>query len=166
MVDEEVLMPAPNSEDARIYLQLLEISQQPRLAEAIDWMVADFDASSHKEMNQRFPPGSAERSRISSVLGFYEAAGVVVSRGLLHEDVFFDAPFRFEVIWPRVEALIADWQKTAKDPAVYENLVWLARRYESWHESSWRPKSEAIPTDRPPTRVWGETGGHVGFTKD
>ena len=158
-------MPAPTSEDAHIYLQLLEMSQQAQFIESRRWVAHELDAENLKALNTKHPEGSVERSRVSSVLGFYESVGVLVSRGLLHEDLFFDAPLGFEHVWARAEVLVLDWQRSANDESVFENLVWLARRYENWRETAWRPKSEAIPTDRPPNKQWGETQGHVGFTK-
>ncbi|GAC1334846.1 MAG: hypothetical protein NVSMB17_17050 [Candidatus Dormibacteria bacterium] len=158
-------MPAASTEDAHLYIELMKLIHQPNLTEASDWVVGQFDAATHKDLQSKYPPGSAERGQLVAVLGFYESVGMLVSRGLIHEDVFFDVPFRFEVIWPRVEPLILDWQKVADDTAVWENVVWLARRYENWRETVWRRKAEAIPTDRPPTKQWGETTGHVGFTR-
>lgn len=158
-------MSAPTSEDARLYLQLLEMSQQPHFVDARRWVAHELEATTFKDLDSKHPEGSEERGRVATVLGFYESAGAVVSRGLLHEDLFFDAPLGFEHVWRRTEALVLDWQKATGSEAYFENVVWLARRYENWRETTWRAKSEAIPTDRPPTKTWGETGGHVGFTK-
>ena len=158
-------MPTPTSEDARLYIELMKLALEAPVADATDWLVGEFDVNTKKDLDGKYPAGSPERGRLVTVLGFYESLGMLVSRGLIHEDVVLDVPFRFEVIWPRVEKLVADWQKASGDDAVWENVVWLARRYENWRETTWRPKSEAIPTDRAPTRVWGETTGHVGFTK-
>ncbi|PZR78713.1 MAG: hypothetical protein DLM65_12210, partial [Candidatus Aeolococcus gillhamiae] len=157
-------MPSPTGEDAHIYLQLLDLAMQPTLLAATDWVVFEFAAASHAEFEKKYP-GGTDRSQLVSVLGFYESVGALVSRGLLHEDLFFDAPFRFDLVWDRVESLVVDWQKSSKDPAVWENVIWLARRHDAWRKSTWRLKSEAIPTDRPPSKQWGETQGHVGFTK-
>ncbi|MFN2463576.1 MAG: DUF4760 domain-containing protein [Candidatus Dormibacteria bacterium] len=159
-------MPAPTGEDAHIYLQLLEMTQQPQFARDRRWVAHELAADTLKSLNSKHPEGSEERGRVAGVLGFYESIGALISRGLLHEDLFFDAPLGFEDVWSRTGKLVGDWQKAAGNPAAFENLVWLARRYENWRESTWRPKSEAIPTDRPANKVWGETGGHVGFTRD
>jgi hypothetical protein len=160
-------MPAPNTEDAHLYLQLLEMSQQPHFVESRRWVAHELEAQSLEALNAAHPEGSEERGRIAGVLGFYESVGALVSRGLLHEDLFFDAPLGFEHVWSRTQALVLDWQKSAGDESTFENLVWLARRQESWRESVWKPKEETAPVDRPPaTKVWGETTGHVGFTRD
>jgi hypothetical protein len=144
----------------------MEMSQQPHFIEARRWVAHELDANSLKALDAKHPPGSEQRGRVAGVLGFYESVGALVSRGLLHEDLFFDAPLGFEHVWERAAALVLDWQKASGNEADFENLIWLARRFESWRDSTWRPKSEAIPTDRPPSRQWGETSGHVGFTKD
>ena len=158
-------MPAPTSEDAHLYLQLLQATQAPGFLEAREFVARTLDVKTLKDLDSAHPLGSAERTKLLRVLDLFESAGALVSRGLLHEDVFFDAPFGFPEVWPRVEPLVLDWQKASRDEARWENLVWLARRYERWRKDNWRPKLEAIPTDRPPTKVWGEAGGHVGFTK-
>lgn len=158
-------MSAPTSEDAHIYLQLLEMSQQPHFIESRRWVAHEFDAESLKTLDTKYPEGSEERSRVASVLGFYESVGVLVSRGLLHEDLFFDSPLGLEHVWARAELLVLNWQKSAGDAAIFENLAWLAHRYQNWRATAWRPKSEAIPIDRPPNKQWGETQGHVGFTR-
>jgi hypothetical protein len=101
------------------------------------------------ELNEKHPRGSVERDQLANVLGFFESAGVLVSRGLLHEDVFFDAPFALEVLWPKVQTLIEEWQAT-DDKAAWENVYWLGRRYEIWREQQWKPKLELAPPDRGP----------------
>ena len=159
-------MPAPTGEDAHIYLQLLEMTQQPQFITDRRWVGHELDADSLKSLNSKHPEGSEERGRVAGVLGFYESIGALVSRGLLHEDLFFDAPLGFEHVWSRTQKLVEDWQKASGNPAVFENLVWLARRYESWRETVWKPKAETTPTSSPPGKVWGETTGHVGFTRD
>lgn len=158
-------MPAPNTEDAHLYLQLLEMTQQPQFVEARNWVAYELEASTLKEFNDKYHAAATERARVTSVLTFYDSVGALVSRGLLHEDLYFDAPLGFDTVWPRVESLVLDWQKSTKDESVWENVRWLARRYESWRDTSWRPKSEAIPADRPPARQWGETEHQVGFSK-
>ena len=159
-------MPAPTGEDAHIYLQLLEMTQQPHFIESRRWVAHELDVNSVKALDAKYPEGSAERGRVAGVLGFYESVGALVSRGLLHEDLFFDAPLGFEHVWSRTEALVLDWQKASGNAAVFENLAWLAQRYESWRETVWKPKAESNPPDKAPGKVWGETVGHVGFTRD
>ena len=93
---------------------------------------------------------ATRRNLLFNVLAFYEGAAVLVSRGLLHEDVFFDSPFGFELLWPLVSPLIGEWQQAANDPAVWENVQWLGKRYEWWHEHVWKPKLQSTPPQPEP----------------
>jgi hypothetical protein len=145
-------MPEPTREDANLYLKLLAISQGGAHAEARRWVFSDFTAVSFDELNSRHPPGSVERDHLVNVMRFFESAAVLVSRGLLHEDVFFDEPFGFDVIWPRLKPIVGSWQKSAGDPAVWENVQWLGMRMEAWREQRWQPKRELSPPDRQPDR--------------
>ncbi len=146
-------MPEPTREDAGIYIKLLDISQSGAQAEARRWVLGDFKCASYEELNAKHAVGSVERTYLTSVMAFFESVGVLVSRGLLNEDVFFDAPLGFEMLWPMVKHIIADWQTGAGDPAAWENVQWLGIRMDSWKEQSWKSKLEAIPPDRPPEKV-------------
>ena len=75
---------------------------------------------------------------------------MLVSRGLLHEDVFFDAPFAFELVWRRIGTILDEWQAAVQDPAAWENVAWLGKRYEVWSKTAWRLKIEAVPPERGP----------------
>lgn len=96
------------------------------------------------------PAGEQGAHLLAEFLGFFESAGVLVSRGLLHEDVFFDAPFALELVWAKIGTILDEWQAAAGDPAVWENVAWLGKRNEVWLKTKWRPRLEAIPPDRGP----------------
>jgi hypothetical protein len=139
----------PTQDDAALYLRYLALSQSELQVEARAWFFQNFDATSYAELEERYPQGSRERHLLSELLGFYESAGVLVSRGLLHEDVFYDAPFGFELVWKKVGAILNEWRREIH-PAAWENVAWLGERYEIWSTKSWRPKLEAVPPDRGP----------------
>ena len=60
---------------------------------------------------------------------------MLVSRGLLHEDVFFDAPFALELAWAKIGPILDQWQAAANDPGVWENVAWLGKRNEVWRQT-------------------------------
>jgi hypothetical protein len=74
-------------------------------------VIHELDAQTFKELSTKYPPCSEEGQWIVDVLGFFEPAGVLVSRRLLHEDVFFDQPFGLEMLWPKFESIVDGWQK-------------------------------------------------------
>lgn len=139
-------MRDPNQEDAALYLRIWSLKDTAVQAEARSWFFESFAATSLDELNERYPRGSRERHLFAEFLGFYEGAGVLVSRGLLHEDVYFDAPFALELVWPKVSPIIEEMQERL-DPAAWENVAWLAKRYDAWRSTSWRAKLEALPPD-------------------
>ena len=80
------------------------------------------EATSLDELNERYPRGSRERQLFAEFLGFYEGAGVLISRALLHEDVYFDAPFTLTVVWPKVQTIVdemRDLSRPHEPPANY-----------------------------------------------
>jgi len=88
-------MPEPSGQDAILYVQLLNATQGETQTEARRWVFGDFNAKNYEELNSSYAVGSLERTRLTTVMGFFESIGVLVSRGLLNEDVFFDAPLGF-----------------------------------------------------------------------
>lgn len=142
-------MREPNQEDAALYLRLHALKDTAVQAEARAWFFERFDVGTLEELQERYPRRTHERHLLSEFLGFFEGAGVLVSKGLLHEDVFFDAPFALELVWERVAPLIEEMREKI-DPAAWENLAWLGRRYEIWSKTTWRSKLEAVPPERGP----------------
>jgi redox-sensitive bicupin YhaK (pirin superfamily) len=51
--------------------------------EARRWVFGDFNAKNYEELNSSYAVGSLERTRLTTVMGFFESIGVLVSRGLL-----------------------------------------------------------------------------------
>jgi len=140
----------PNQQDAALYQRCFSQFQSGVAAEARAWFFEHFDATTYANMQSRYPPGSRERHLLAEFLGFYESNGVLVSRGLLHEDVFFDAPFALDLVWGRVGPIIEEWQEATGEPGIWENVAWLGKRYKVWYETHWRPKVEAIPPEEGP----------------
>ncbi len=83
---------------------------------------------------------------MEDVLGFYGFAGVLVSHGLLNENLYFDT-INIGVIWNKIIHIIPEWQKEA-GPTQLENFAWLARRHRKWKRDVWKPghKWKSNPT--------------------
>jgi hypothetical protein len=59
----------------------------------------------------------------------------------------FCAPFAFEGVWQKIGPILAEWQAAVGDPAVWENVARLGKRYEVWSATTWRPKLEAVSVE-------------------
>lgn len=145
-------MPEPNGQDAILYVQLLNATQGDTQTEARRWVFSDFNAKDYGELNSSYPVGSLERTRLLTVMAFFESVGVLVSRGLLNEDVFFDAPLGFEFLWPLVKPVIPGWREAGGDQAAWENIDWLGLRFEFWRKETWKSKLQEHPPDESPEK--------------
>jgi hypothetical protein len=142
-----VASPSAGGEDARLYLELLGVTQVGLQVEARSWFFRECSANSYSELVDRYPEGSREADLLFNLLGFFESVGMLISRGLMHEDVFFDAPFGFDIVWKRIGKIAIEWNK-ATEPPTWENLIWLGKRYDIWNRYVWKPKLDTVPPDR------------------
>jgi Domain of unknown function (DUF4760) len=131
-------MPKPTKQDADVLLKLVELAGSPRSQEARNWFLKSFDSSNYEEFKTKYPEGSVEYSHVTTLLGFYETVGVLVTHGLLNEDLCFDLNFGLSPLWKKLGPIVKGWQK-ATSPALWENAVWLAERSEAWAKSTWTP---------------------------
>ena len=131
-------MPKPSQEDAQLLLKLVEFVNSDYYRKAWRWVVNDFSAEKYEDFVRKYPKGSEEYQRVGNVLGFFETAGVLVSHGLLHEDLFFDLSFGMDLVWPKISPIIPGWQKEA-GLALWENAIWLVDRYQAWQKKVWKP---------------------------
>ena len=133
-------MKKPTQEDAKLLLMLNQSLNTPSQRDAGMWFMKEFSAKDYADFQAKYPVGSKEWGYVGDVLSFFETAGVLVSHGLLNENLFFDAS-GIEFVWKKVEHIIPAWQK-ADDPAIWENAVWLAKRQRYWKKNVWKPNQK------------------------
>ncbi|MEA2647338.1 MAG: hypothetical protein QOE92_2421 [Chloroflexota bacterium] len=147
-----VAMPEPTKADADLYLKLFQLTQDGQFTQALGWVLGEFKVKGYADMRAKYPIGGDDHGHLMKVMGFYESVGVLVSRSLLHEDVFYDAPLGFETVWPKIKPLLQEWRAEAKSEAAWENLNWLGMRMDVWQAEVWKPKLEVFPPDKPPEK--------------
>lgn len=130
-------MKKPTKRDAELLLKLFETFNTPRMEEAGTWFMKEFSAKDYKEFKSKYPAGSQGYNNVGMMLSEYETAGVLISHGLLNENLYFDAS-GIEFAWKKVGHIIPDWQKEVS-PAIWENAVWLAKRQKQWKRDVWKP---------------------------
>jgi hypothetical protein len=133
-------MKKPTRQDTETLFRLMQTFSTPEDHEAGLWFDKNFSAKDYAEFKSKYPVGSPEYHHIGHVLAAYEVAGVLISHGLLNENLYFDS---FDVMhtWNKVKDIIPDWQKEA-GPALWENYVWLAKRYQWWLKHVWKPNQK------------------------
>jgi hypothetical protein len=125
------------TKDAEILLRLLDTMNTPQMRDSMMWFGKEFSAKNYKEFKAKYPVGSEGLGHVSTILGSFELAGVLVSHGLLNEDLYFDVS-SIGFFWGSFEKIIPGWQKEA-GPALWENAVWLAARQKKWKKEVWKP---------------------------
>jgi len=133
-------MRRPTKEDAKLLLMLFQTFNTPEQREAGTWFMKEFSARDYNEFKSKYPEGSKEHNYIGDILSSLETAGVLVSHGLLNENLYFDAS-GIGFIWEKLGPIIAGWQKEAS-PALWENAVWLAERQKQWSKKVWKPNQK------------------------
>ena len=133
-----VPMAKPTTKDAELIFDLLELVGTERSQEARAWVLREFSAADYDGFIEKYPQGSKEFQHVTTVLGFFEVAGVLVSHGLVNEDLFFDLGFGIGLFWPKLAPIIPGWRK-ATSAAFWENAVWLEERSQVWSKTVWKP---------------------------
>lgn len=123
-----------------VLLQLYEIYDRHR--EALLWFLHDLTAKNYTEYRAQYPGTAKERVYFNAVCGFFEVAGVLVNRKLLHADLFFDV-FNPSPYWERAKPIVEGLRQVR--PHIYENFERLAEQRSRW--AARRP-----PTGKPRKR--------------
>lgn len=112
-------------------LKLYDLRREPKLRQARDWFVRNFQLES---LEQRATLTPEQDANFRMVAGYWDMVANIVRRGMVDEDLFFETTGEFWVVWDRLKPLSAEYRKAAKDPHVWENLEKIAVRYEVWRE--------------------------------
>ncbi len=134
------LVKKPTTKDAEILLQLLQTLDTPEARKSGMWFMKEFAAKDYQEFKSKYPEGSPEYTNVGDVLSGFELAGVLISHGLLNENLYFDTS-AIGFVWPKIAHIIPEWQKDTS-PALWENAVWLYERYQFWQKKVWKPNQK------------------------
>jgi hypothetical protein len=116
----------------------MQSQNTPENNQAMEWFMKEFKApKNYKKFVAKYPVGSQGFDNVSRVLAGLETAGVLVSHGLLNENLYFDVS-GIEFIWPTLAPIIPGAQKES-GPTLWENAVWLAERQKWWKKNVWKP---------------------------
>jgi hypothetical protein len=108
-------------------LKLYQIYDNHR--NAILWFLEGLDARDYNEYSEKYPGTSMERSHFISVCGFFELSGVLVSHGLIDQNLYFDM-FNPTPFWNKVKPIV-EGMRTNR-PHIYENFELLNNKRLSW----------------------------------
>ncbi len=129
-------MKSATKEDADLFLKLMQVTNDERMNESMKWF-EKFPKMNYKEFKSKYPPGSEGMEHFNRIMSSLELAGVLVSQGLLNENLYFDFS-AVGFMWEKVGKIVPEMQKEM-DPSLWENAVWLAERQMEWKKEVWKP---------------------------
>ena len=101
-------MRNPSKEDVETLLMLIQTFNTHQYPDLLKWFIRGFSAKDYADFKTKYPQGGTEWGHLEDVLGYYEFAGVLVSHGLLNENLFFDA-INIDVIWNKIGPVVPGW---------------------------------------------------------
>ncbi|MGC8943986.1 MAG: DUF4760 domain-containing protein [Caldisericia bacterium] len=120
-----------NGKDAELILTLTQMRMWDKVDDAFIWMYTQYKADSYEEFKEKYPRGTIERKYFTTVCNFFELCGVLVLRGYLNEDLFFDLGFGLDIIWKKVKPMMDGFRKETS-VRMYENFELLFNKHEDW----------------------------------
>jgi hypothetical protein len=110
-----------------ILFSLYKIYDENR--ESILWFLEEFDANSYTEYLEKYSGTSAGRSHFIAVCGFFELSGVVVSYGMINQNLYFDV-FNPTPFWQKAKPVVEGMRN--RRPHIYENFELLNDKRITW----------------------------------
>ena len=117
----------PKTDNTDTLLKLYQIYDNHR--NAILWFLEEMEANNYEEYLEKYSGASTERSHFIAVCGFFELSGVLVSYGLIDQNLYFDI-FNPNPFWNKAKPIVEGMR--TKRPHIYENFELLNNKRLSW----------------------------------
>ena len=117
----------PKTDNTDTLLKLYQIYDNHR--NAILWFLEELEANNYEEYLEKYSGASSERSHFIAVCGFFELSGVLVSYGLIDQNLYFDM-FNPTPFWNKAKPIVEGMR--TKRPHIYENFELLNNKRLSW----------------------------------
>ncbi|HWG91325.1 MAG TPA: DUF4760 domain-containing protein [Candidatus Thermoplasmatota archaeon] len=132
--------PTPGIPEAQVdvLMRLFNLRHEDRVDKAFHWFHTDYvnhPIHDFTEFKSYYPAGSQAHTHFWRIRHFYELAGVLIERGAMDEDLFFDLFGTPAIYWERFEDVVHDLRKVWNNPRLAENFQLLAERGRRWEQS-------------------------------
>lgn len=129
-------------EDAELLLRLYELRREPEMRRARAYMISEFNASSWEDLRPHYLTGDEPDRHFRMVTSYWDMVAVFVNRGLIDEELFFDATGEDIVLWKKIAPLIPGVREQVR-PTYLWNLERMAKRHMAWREATY-PTAEQV----------------------
>ena len=121
--------------NAELLIRIYDLRREETLRRARAWMMGNFLAESLAEFNAVCPPGSDENAYYRQVTTYWEMVALIVNRGMLDDDLFFESTLESLILWLRVKKVVQEARGVRKNPLLLRNFEILAEKHEKWLNS-------------------------------
>ena len=126
-------MSKPTKEDAQLFIQILGIiTQNKELGDAMNWVALELNTKTYEEFKEKHPIGSDGYKKFIAFTAITETIGILVNRGLLSEDLIYDA--WGDLFWKKTEVIVHGMREEMQIPRLNENYEVMAKGYPEWAE--------------------------------
>src|ERR1700745_1102709 len=133
-----------NHEQVNLMLRLYDIRREPRLREAREWYMTNFNPKTPEQLMAQCPPGSQENAFMRMVFSYWEMVASIVNRGLIDEDFFFENTGEQWAVFGQVKSVLPAWRGGFSSPQFLGNLEAQCTRLAAWREKNNPGSNEAI----------------------
>jgi len=121
-------------DQANLLLRLFELRREPRLRQAREWFVRNYNAATLQEATQKYPMGSEAETNTRMTISYWDMAVSFVNRGLIDEEMFFETSTEGWLVWDRIKEVAFERRAAMKSPTFLAHLEKYAIRFEEWRE--------------------------------
>jgi hypothetical protein len=131
-LQEGKIMQHATYEDATLVMRLYELRREEKLRKARDWFQREFKASSVREIEEKYPPGSEENAYMRMVASYWEMAASFLVQEIVHDELFFTSNGEMLAVWEKLKPVAEELRKAFGNPLVYKNLEKGAEKHRAW----------------------------------
>lgn len=121
--------------DVDILFRLAELYNTEYDFHAAEWFWGDFHEKTIEEFTSKYPQGSREYQFFERFTSKYEFAGILVERGFLSPDLFFDRYGTLQTEWEKCKPIIHGLRERWKEHRHRENFERLASLGHEWSQN-------------------------------
>ena len=122
------------SQDIDTLFRLAELYNTDYDFQAAEWFWGQFKEGTIEEFINKYPHGSREYQFFERITSKWELAGLLVEKGFLNADLFFDRYGSLQTEWDKCKPIVHGLREKWNEPRHRENFELLAESGRKWHE--------------------------------
>ncbi|OQY45048.1 MAG: hypothetical protein B6242_11400 [Anaerolineaceae bacterium 4572_78] len=119
-------MLKPTQEDARLIVQLFQVSLESHVLQSFNWVRSPQFNPDYHEFIKEYPPGTKGFSQAYITCGFMETIGVLHRHGLINEQLLFDW-LAASSIYDKMKNFVEGIRDEIEEPNFAENFERMAK---------------------------------------